>query len=74
MATYIILGQFTEQGIKNVKDTPDELRRSRIWRKKFNATVTALYWTLGRFDVAVDGGTMFFAGRYTVVMPYVSAS
>jgi uncharacterized protein with GYD domain len=52
MATYIILGQFTEQGIKNVKDTPDELRRSRIWRKKFNATVTALYWTLGRFDVA----------------------
>jgi uncharacterized protein with GYD domain len=52
MATYIILGQFTEQGIKNVKDTTRRAQALKDMAKKFNATVTALYWTLGRFDVA----------------------
>jgi uncharacterized protein with GYD domain len=52
MATYIVLGQFTDQGIKNVKDTAQRAQALKDLAKKFNATVTAVYWTLGQFDTA----------------------
>jgi uncharacterized protein with GYD domain len=52
MATYILLGQFTDQGIKNVRDTTKRAEALKNLAKKFNATVTAVYWTLGQFDVA----------------------
>ena len=52
MATYIVLGQFTDQGIKNVKDTAKRAQALKDMAKKFDATVTAVYWTLGQFDVA----------------------
>jgi uncharacterized protein with GYD domain len=52
MATYIVLGQFTDQGIRNVKDTTKRAQALKDLAKKFNATVTAEYWTLGQFDVA----------------------
>jgi uncharacterized protein with GYD domain len=52
MATYIILGQFTDQGIKHVKDTTKRAQALKDLAKKFDATVTAVYWTLGQFDVA----------------------
>jgi uncharacterized protein with GYD domain len=52
MATYIVLGQFTDQGIKNVKDTAKRAEALKELAKKFDATVTAVYWTLGPFDIA----------------------
>ena len=52
MATYILLGQFTDQGIKNVKDTTKRAQGLKDMAKKCNATITGLYWTLGQFDVA----------------------
>ena len=52
MATYILLGQFTDQGIKNVKDTTKRAKGLEDMAKKFNATIKGLYWTLGQFDVA----------------------
>ena len=52
MATYILLGQFTDQGIKNVKDTTKRAQGLKDLAKKFNASITGLYWTLGQFDVA----------------------
>jgi hypothetical protein len=42
MATYIILGQFTDQGIKNVKDTTKRAQALKDMAKKFNATVTGV--------------------------------
>lgn len=52
MATYIVLGQFTDQGIKNVKDTAKRAQALKDLARKFDATITAAYWTLGQFDVA----------------------
>jgi hypothetical protein len=45
MATYIVLGRFTDQG----RDTTKRAQALKDLAKKDNATVTALYWTLGRF-------------------------
>ena len=43
MATYILLGQFTEQGIRNVKDTTKRAQALNDMAKKFGSTVTSTY-------------------------------
>jgi uncharacterized protein with GYD domain len=52
MATYIMLGQFTDQGIRNVKETTKRAEAIRGLAKKVGATVKEVYWTLGEYDVA----------------------
>ena len=51
MATYIVLGQFTDQGIRNAKDSPKRADALREMAKKAGATVKDVYWTLGQYDV-----------------------
>ena len=51
MATFIMLGSFTDQGIRNVKDTTKRAEAFREMAKKAGATVKDLYWTLGQYDV-----------------------
>ena len=53
MPTYIVLGTFTDQGIRNVKDTPKRASAVKEAAKKFGASVRNLYWTLGAYDVAL---------------------
>ena len=52
MATYILLGTFTDQGIRNIKDTTKRAKAVREMAKKAGVTVNDLYWTLGQYDVA----------------------
>lgn len=52
MATYIVLGQFTDQGIRNVKETTRRAEALREMAKKVGPTVKDVYWTLGQYDVA----------------------
>ena len=51
MASYILLGTFTEQGIRNVKDTTKRADAIRAAAKKMGIAVTEMYWTLGQYDV-----------------------
>lgn len=51
MATYIMLGNFTDQGIRHVKDTTKRAQALRDLGKKVGATVKETYWTLGQYDV-----------------------
>jgi uncharacterized protein with GYD domain len=51
MATYIILTNFTEQGIRSIKDT---LKRADAFKEmagKFGVKVKDLHWTLGQYDI-----------------------
>jgi uncharacterized protein with GYD domain len=52
MATYIVLGSFTDQGIRAVKDTTKRAEALRDLAKKVGVTVKEVYWTLGQYDVA----------------------
>jgi uncharacterized protein with GYD domain len=52
MATYIMLGQFTDQGIRSVKDTTKRVEIVKEMGKKVGATVKEVYWTMGQYDVA----------------------
>ena len=51
MPTYILLGHLTEQGMRNVKDSPKRANALKEAAKKYGATVKNVYWTLGAYDV-----------------------
>lgn len=56
MAMFISLVNFTDQGVRNIKDSPKRAKAFEDMAKKLGATVKALYWTQGQYDlvVAVD--------------------
>jgi len=51
MATYISLVNFTDQGIKNVKDSPDRFEAFKELAEKMGLTVKGVYYTVGRYDM-----------------------
>lgn len=52
MATYIVLANFTDQGIRNIKDTTKRADAFKELAKSLGATMKDVYWTLGQYDVA----------------------
>ena len=51
MATYIVLANFTEQGIKNVTDSPKRSEAAKAMAQKLGITLKDMYWTLGSYDI-----------------------
>ena len=51
MAIYIVLVNFTDQGVRNIKDTTKRGDAIRDMAKKFGVTAREFYWTLGSYDV-----------------------
>jgi len=63
MAMYVSLLQFTEQGIRNVKDTIKRAAAATAEAEKMGLKVTDSFWTMGAYDVvllldAPDDATM----------------
>jgi uncharacterized protein with GYD domain len=51
MATYISLVNWTDQGIKSVKDSPGRLDGARALAKKYGCTMKDFYLTIGAADM-----------------------
>ena len=51
MATYVVLANFTEQGVRHAKDSPTRADAFKEAAKKHGATVKELYWTQGQYDL-----------------------
>ena len=51
MATFVVLASFTDQGVRNVKETIGRAEAFKEMAKKSGVTVKDLYWTLGQYDV-----------------------
>ncbi|MFQ5482621.1 MAG: GYD domain-containing protein [Nitrospinaceae bacterium] len=51
MPTYFIMGKFTGQGIKLVKETTQRSERFREYAARFGITVKEIYWLMGEYDV-----------------------
>ena len=50
MASYIVLFQFTEQGVRNVKDSPKRAVAAAETANKIGVKVTDMFWTMGAYD------------------------
>jgi len=51
MVTYVVLSNFTDQGIRNVKDSPKRADAFKEMAKTFGVTVKEIVWTQGRYDI-----------------------
>ncbi len=52
-ATFVGLLNWTEQGVKNFRNSPERADAVAELAKKYGATVKAQYWTLGEYDIVV---------------------
>ena len=51
MSHYVIQGNFTDQGIKNIKDSPKRAEAFKSEVEKKGGKVINLYYTLGKHDI-----------------------
>lgn len=51
MATYVVLAQFTDQGIRSVKETVSRSDAAKEAASRFGATMKEIYWTQGKYDI-----------------------
>ena len=51
MATFIVLGSFTDQGVRTVKESPKRADAFKALAAKAGVKVRDIYWTLGHYDV-----------------------
>ena len=51
MAKYVSLLQFTEQGVRSVKDTIKRAAAATAEAEKMGIKVTDSFWTMGSYDV-----------------------
>ncbi len=51
MPTYVTLANFTDQGIRNIKELPKRAEAFRVLCEKLGAKAKDIYWTMGRYDV-----------------------
>jgi uncharacterized protein with GYD domain len=53
MAMYVSLIQFTDQGIRNIKDTIKRSEAAMAEAEKMGMKITDALWTMGAYDVVV---------------------
>jgi uncharacterized protein with GYD domain len=54
MPRYIALVTFTDQGIRNVKESPKRADRFKRLAAKHKVKVREIHWTMGRYDLVVS--------------------
>ncbi len=50
MATFIVLLDYTDQGIRNIKDSPHRADSFNEFAEKMGARVVSQFWTIGSHD------------------------
>ena len=53
MATYIMLINYTDQGIRTVKDSPKRLDAAKKMLKTMGGEIKDFYLTMGSYDIAI---------------------
>jgi len=66
MPTYVSLINWTDQGIRNVKEALDRASRAEDLMQKYGGRLERLYWTVGPYDIVAiaeapddESGTAF---------------
>jgi uncharacterized protein with GYD domain len=67
MPTYLVLANFTDQGIRNIKETTKRAQNFREMAKKLGIALKDIHWLLGQYDFmtiaeAPDEGAMTALG------------
>ena len=70
MATYVMLVQWTEQGMRQVEDSPKRLDAARRVLKEMGGDIRAFYMTMGDYDLVAiyDAPDDAVAARFTLML------
>ena len=74
MAIYLMLLNWTDQGMRNIKESPKRMDAAKKLAKDFGGQITTVYMTQGSFDLALvaDEETILLRlreGRISQVVP-----
>ena len=53
MATYLLLCNFTDQGIRTIKEAPERRRRAEQRAEQMGCKIVAAFLTIGPYDLAM---------------------
>ena len=53
MATFITLATFTDQGARNVKESPQRFEAFKSLAEGMGVTVKSVHWTQGAYDIVL---------------------
>ena len=53
MAAFVTLMNFTDQGIRNVKESPARFEAFKAMAEKLGVTVKSVYYTVGTYDLVL---------------------
>ena len=53
MPKYVVVGNFTQDGIQKIKDSPKRIEAARKQLKDLGGEIKAFYYTMGRYDFVV---------------------
>lgn len=53
MPAYITLASFTEQGARNIKDSPKRYEAYKAAAEAAGVTIKSVHWTTGAYDIVI---------------------
>lgn len=70
MARYILLSSWTDQGIRNIKDSPKRLDAARELGKKNGIDIREFHMVMGKYDMvlSVDAPDDETLAKYTLTL------
>ncbi|HEV3175011.1 MAG TPA: GYD domain-containing protein [Stellaceae bacterium] len=70
MATYVMLARWTEQGMRQVKDSPKRVDAARRVLKEMGGDFKAFYMTIGDYDLVAiyEAPDDAIAARFTLML------
>ena len=51
MLTYVVLGSFTDQGLRSIKDTTKRADAAKEMAARSGVKMREIYWTQGQYDL-----------------------
>ena len=53
MPAYITLANFTEQGARNIKESPERFEAFKSQAEAMGVSVKSVHWTTGAYDIVI---------------------
>jgi uncharacterized protein with GYD domain len=72
MSVYMLLCNFTDQGVRNVKDAPSRRAAAREMGKKLGVDIKAGYLAMGTYDLVIHAEAASDEAMATFVMSLAS--
>jgi uncharacterized protein with GYD domain len=70
MTTYVVLANWTDQGARNVKDSPRRLDATKAALKELGGEIKSFFLTMGEYDIVMiyEAPDDAIAARFTMQM------